>query len=97
MQITSCRAIVSNAKRFLSIYKSTVFYKWEGRFEEGILLTLNKVLNDLIVGSYKKGSVREGWKLMTNDVWNNEDENLRRAYRSNLRQLFYDLFMLLFV
>lgn len=73
------------------------FYKWEGRFEEGILLTFTKVLNDLVVGSYKKGSVREGWKLMTNDIWNNEDENLRRAYRSNLRQLFYDLFMLLFV
>lgn len=73
------------------------YYVWEGRFEEGILLTLTKVLNDLVIGSYKKGSVREGWKLITNDIWNNEDENLRRAYRSNLRQLFYDLFMLLFV
>lgn len=32
-------------------------------------------------------SIKEGW----NDKWNNEDLNLRIAYRNNLKQLGYDI------
>lgn len=71
-------------------------YQWEGRWEEGIMLTLSKSLLDLW-GGVKQGNIREGYKTFTNDIWNNSDENLRRAYRSNLKQLFYDLFMFLFM
>lgn len=72
------------------------FMVWKGQWQEGILLTLVKMSGDLWSG-LKEGNIRDGWNLAKNDIWNNEDENLRKAYRSNLQQLCYDLTMLALV
>lgn len=73
------------------------FYKWEGQFQEGIILTFVKGLKAISSGTIKNGNVRGGIEAFNNDIWNNENSNLRRAYRSNLHQLWYDLFMFLFM
>lgn len=69
------------------------FMIWKGQWQEGIMITMVKALGD-IWGGVKDGNIREGWNLAKNDIWNNEDEGLRRAYRSNLQQICYDLTML---
>lgn len=68
------------------------FMVWKGQWQEGILLTLVKASGDLWSG-VKEGNIREGWNIAKNDIWNNEDEGLRTAYRSNLQQLCYDMTM----
>lgn len=59
--------------------------RWKGQWQEGIMATLWK----LGVGTVN-GRFSEEWE----DLWNNPDENLRIAYRSNIKQLAYDLLML---
>lgn len=59
--------------------------QWEGQWQEGIILTLADIC-------------RTPWDLksiMSNASakWNESDEKLRLAYRSNLKQLGYDLMM----
>lgn len=60
------------------------YYVWKGDFQEGILLTVVKLF-------YNNGKFSWHW----NEIYNADDANLRRAYRANLGQLFYDLFMFL--
>ena len=72
----------------------TPFMVWQGQYQEGIMVTLANVLSDAFFGD------PEGTKGIKNTIdkyWNNEDENMRRAYRNNLKQLFYDLLMLIFL
>lgn len=59
--------------------------KWKGQYQEGIILTLCKLGSGALDGRFS-----EEWE----EMWNNEDPNLRTAYRSNLKQLAYDLIML---
>lgn len=59
------------------------YMRWEGDFQEGIILTLAHFVT-------YRGNFKERW----NQIWNSDDENLRKAYRQNLQQLGYDLFML---
>ena len=59
--------------------------QWKGQWQEGIMATLWK----LGVGAVN-GRFSEEW----DELWNNPDENLRIAYRSNIKQLAYDLLML---
>lgn len=73
------------------------YYVWEGRWEEGIFFTCGHVLKGLYQKGLKEGNVREGLNYIVNDIWNNDDPQLRRLYRSNLGQLLYDLLMLLFI
>lgn len=56
------------------------FYRWEGDFQEGIIVTVANLV-------YGEGNFLERW----DKIVNSSDENLRRAYRSNLGQLLYDL------
>lgn len=72
------------------------FMVWKGQWQEGILITLTKVMTDLW-GGVKEGNVREGFKMISNDIWNNEDAGLRNAYRNNIKQIIYDLGMLSFL
>ena len=65
--------------------KGIPYYAWKGQFQEGILVTVGNLIN------FTNGTFKERWM----QIWNNPDEELRRAYRSNLGQLFYDLFMFL--
>ena len=59
--------------------------QWKGKFQEGIILTLYKLGQGALNGRFK-----EEW----DELWNNEDDDLRTAYRSNLKQIAYDLIML---
>ena len=59
--------------------------QWKGQWQEGIMATLWKLGNGAVNGRFK-----EEWE----ELWNNPDENLRIAYRSNLKQIAYDLIML---
>lgn len=56
--------------------------QWQGRWQEGIMATLWKLGSGTVNGRFK-----EEWE----ELWNNPDENLRTAYRSNLKQLVVDL------
>ncbi len=58
--------------------------KWEGQWQEGIFLTIH----DLIVDG-----THNGFRQSFNDMWYNEDEQMRNLYRSNIKQLLYDLAM----
>lgn len=59
--------------------------KWKGQYQEGIILTLCKLGAGALDGRFS-----EEWE----EMWNNPDPSLRTAYRSNLKQLAYDLVML---
>lgn len=59
--------------------------EWKGQWQEGIFLTLNSLLKTM----YDQKSVSKGW----DEIWNNLDENLKLAYRSNIKQFAYDLVM----
>lgn len=61
--------------------------QWKGQWQEGIMLTLA----DMAKNMWNSKSFIEGW----NSKWNNQDENLRLAYRNNIKQFQYDLFMFL--
>ena len=59
--------------------------QWKGQWQEGIMATLWKLGNGAVNGRFK-----EEWE----ELWNNPDENLRLAYRSNLKHIAFDMFML---
>ncbi len=59
--------------------------QWKGLWQEGIMATFA----ELVINSKNAGSFKQGWDA----TWNNQDENLRRAYRSNIKQAGYDLTM----
>lgn len=59
--------------------------RWKGQWQEGIMATLWKLGAGAVNGRFS-----EEW----DELWNNPDENLRIAYRSNIKQLAYDLLML---
>ena len=58
--------------------------RWQGQWQEGICATLYKLGAGAVQGRFK-----EEW----DELWNHPDENLRLAYRSNLKQLAFDLIM----
>lgn len=62
--------------------------QWKGQWQEGIMATLWKLGAGAVNGRFS-----EEW----DELWNNPDENLRIAYRSNIKQLAYDLLMLCIV
>lgn len=64
------------------------FNKWEGDWQEGIFLTLSNLISD---------SFQNGFKTTWEDMWYNEDPELRALYRSNLIQLVYDTTMFVVV
>lgn len=67
---------------------------WKGRPQEGIIITIlnmGKAFSGQYDGIEEKGL--QGIKEMFNNE--NIDPDLRRLYAANLKQLFYDLFMLL--
>ena len=59
--------------------------RWKGQWQEGVMATLWKLGNGAVNGRFG-----EEWE----SLWNNPDDNLRIAYRSNIKQLAFDLLML---
>ena len=70
------------------------FMVWQGQYQEGIIVTLAHILDTAIHGD--ENGVK-GLKNAYLSYYNNSDDNLRQAYRNNLRQLWYDLLMLFFM
>lgn len=65
--------------------------QWKGQFQEGIFVTLlNQFATFWKPEENFKGGVTDRFKAVHERYWNHPDENLRRAYRSNIRQLWYD-------
>ena len=69
------------------------YMQWAGQWQEGILVTLFNVFTDLWQGD----SDGNRWSYVWEKYVNNEDENLRRAYRNNLKQATVDLIGGLFI
>ena len=69
--------------------------RWKGQYQEGIFITVSNMLKDYWTGDIDSGE--RSWGDVWNKYYNASDENLRRAYRNNLRQLLYDLLMLFFL
>lgn len=66
------------------------FIRWKGTFTQGVLTTLSKMLGDIVRSDFKNKSFVQNFKEVTDSYWNNEDENLRTAYRQNLKQFAYE-------
>lgn len=66
----------------------TPFLQWQGKFEEGVLVTMFGMLKAM-----NNTSIKEGWNL----YMNNADENLRKTYKSNLKLLACDFLMWLLI
>lgn len=72
------------------------FMVWQGRWEEGIASTLIAIGKASVEG-VKKGGLADALGVIKADIWNNKDENLRTAYRANIKQFCYDTTMWLLV
>lgn len=59
------------------------FMRWAGQWQEGILVTLYSMAKDL----YQGDSLGTMW----DKYYNNQNENLRRAYRNNIKQFVVDM------
>lgn len=62
----------------------TPFLQWQGKFEEGVLVTIYGMLKAM-----HNTSIKEGWNLYVH----NSDENLRKTYQSNLWLAFCDIML----
>jgi hypothetical protein len=62
------------------------FMQWQGKFEEGIIVTFWGMLKEM-----HNTSIKEGW----NKYWKGEgiDENMAKAYKANLKMAFADFAM----
>ena len=61
------------------------FYQWVGSWQEGIMVTLSDMAKNMVDSK----SITKGFK----EKWDNADEELRILYRSNIKQMGYDLIM----
>lgn len=59
---------------------------WKGRPQEGIIITLNHMLMNILTGERDYEGIR-----FWDPYWNDDDPYLRKMYRANLRQLLADL------
>lgn len=67
--------------------------QWQGQYHEGVLVTATALGRKLFNGVVNGGNVRDIW----DQYYNNNDENLRTIYRSNLIQLSYDTLLAIVV
>lgn len=68
--------------------------QWRGDFTEGIIVTAFSAGS---VFFQTQGTMMDKWQAMIDQTWNHENEKLRRAYRNNLNQLWYDILMTFFM
>lgn len=66
--------------------------RWKGQFQEGIFVTLlNQFSTFWKPEEDFKGTIGDRFRTVHERYWNHPDPNLRRAYRSNIKQFWYDL------
>ena len=66
--------------------------QWKGQYQEGIISTLMRF------GKTWKNSEQDGFAGFNEawqDMWFNSDDNLRTAYRSNIKHLMFDMIFML--
>ena len=73
------------------------YYQWRGTFTQGVLTTLSRMLGDVLREDISEKGLLKTIQGVKNDYWNNPDENLRTAYRQNIRQFEYEMFVFLVV
>lgn len=66
---------------------------WKGRPAEGIIVTCARAGRIVFDQTFKKEGkgFSEARHLIKSELWNNTNPDLRRLYRANLGQLFFDL------
>lgn len=75
--------------QFTEVNTGVPVMQWAGQWQEGILVTLYNMFIDLWQG---EGTFGQNLHTVKEKYWNNENENLRRAYRNNLKQFTMDFF-----
>lgn len=65
------------------------FVRWQGQFQEGIMVTLAHMFQD--IRHSNNSSILGRFKEVHDRYYNHPDKNLRRAYRNNLRQALTDI------
>ena len=72
--------------------------QWKGQWQEGILLTLSDIAKTAWNNGVLSTNPSKSWTALKdawNSKWDASDADLQRAYRNNLKQLLYDMSMLL--
>ena len=65
--------------------------QWEGQWQEGIIVTLSDIARAFTENCKTGSGLLEAITQACNEKWNADDPDLMRAYRNNLKQLFYDI------
>ena len=73
------------------------YYQWRGTFTQGVLTTLSRMLGDVLREDISEKGLLKTIQGVKNDYWDNPDENLRTAYRQNIRQFEYEMFVFLVI
>lgn len=66
--------------------------QWQGQYQEGVISTLMR-FGKIALGRNEEGF--GGFKDAIQEMWYNPDDNLRTAYRSNIKHLAFDLVFML--
>lgn len=64
--------------------------QWKGQWQEGILVTMGDIFFNAVQDPTNTFQIIK-------DKWNTQDENLQRCYRSNIKQLGYDVLMFMVI
>ena len=88
-EIDLSKGFVTKDSEFCSNIK---VQKWKGQWQEGVMSTL-MALGKAAFSSDSKGI--GGFTGAFREMWYNSDENLRTAYRSNIKHILFDLFFML--
>lgn len=65
------------------------FYTWKGQYQEGVAITIARILSEKTQG--------KTWKEAIASYTENTDESVRNAFRTNMRQLTSDLIISILV
>lgn len=74
------------------------FLVWKGQWQEGIIVTISSIINGAkgYISDDNLGYI-SALKKAYMDKWNVDDEDLQRMYRSNLKQIAYDIILFLLI
>lgn len=73
--------------------KKAPVIRWQGQYHEGVIVTAQALLKKMCNGVINGQDIKNIW----DQYYNNEDENLKTLYRSNLIQLTYDTLLVLII
>ena len=74
------------------------FLVWKGQWQEGIIVTIGSIIRDTLNYRAEEGdNYINALKKAYMDKWNVDDADLQRMYRSNIKQLIYDILLFLII